>query len=139
MPLVKWKFQYEPHQLQERTLVAEMLREWHRASLLWLSVRSLERDGEQVGRRELDRLNLWIAARGAWRCSALPHFEAADVLSDVLSGSVLRVPVGPHGAGRWATRAEFEKLLRDGREGGESETLFDVSKFGDQQRRKVVW
>lgn len=77
--------------------------DWHRAHLLGLRVESCEFDGRQLDAAELFRLNFWISAAGAWRCSLLPLHEAHAVLGEVLSGRLRRVPVGRSGAGRWAS------------------------------------
>lgn len=76
--------------------------DWHRAHLLGLRVESCEWEGRQLDAAELFRLNFWIKALGAWRCSLLPLHHAHAVLRAVISGSLSHVPVGPSGAGRWA-------------------------------------
>lgn len=77
--------------------------DWHRAHLLGLRVESCEFEGRPLDAAELFRLNFWIQALGAWRCSLLPWYQAHEILRAVISGSLSRVPVGPAGAGRWAT------------------------------------
>jgi hypothetical protein len=68
--------------------------------LLGFELESLCVAGREISERDLERLNLWISAHGAWRCSAMPWHDAADALELVLRAP-LRVPVAPHGAGRW--------------------------------------
>lgn len=53
-----------------------MLREWHRAMLLGMSIESLEIDGRPVDARRLFLLNVWVESWGAWRASRLDFFEA---------------------------------------------------------------
>jgi len=77
--------------------------DWHRAHLLGLRVEACELDGRALDAPELFRLNFWISAQGAWRCSLLSLPEAHEVLRRVISGSLRRVPVGRSGAGRWAS------------------------------------
>lgn len=58
---------------------------------------------------DLRRLNFWIRADGAWRASALPYWDAGDVLCNVLHGHCPVLPVGTAGAGR-AARAPILPL-----------------------------
>lgn len=92
------------------------LRAWHRARLIGLKIDAMQWDGRQLSVRELERLNYWVEARGAWRCSLLPWHEAAFVLAMVISGELRHVHVGPGGAGRWPAGTRAEILLGDGRQ-----------------------
>ena len=76
--------------------------DWHRAHLLGLKVESCELDGRALDASELFRLNFWIGAQGAWRCSLLSLPEAHAILAGVISGRLSKSPVGRAGAGRWA-------------------------------------
>jgi len=73
--------------------------EWHRAHLLDLSIEKCQFDGRVLDAAELFRLNFWIRAQGAWRCSLLPLPKAHEVVSRVVFDG-LRVPVGRARAGR---------------------------------------
>lgn len=97
------------------------LRAWHRARLIGLKIDAMQWDGRRLTDHELERLNLWIEARGAWRCSLLPWHEAAFVLDLVLTGELRHVCVGPGGAGRWPARTRPEILLGDGSQGMQGE------------------
>jgi len=100
------------------------LRAWHRARLIGLKVDSLTWDGRNVIGQELERLNLWIEARGAWRCSCLKWHEAAWVVDQVLAGQLRTVCVGPAGGGRWPAGTGPEIFLGDGSQGVQSELGF---------------
>lgn len=97
------------------------LRAWHRARLIGLKIDSLIWDGRLLRSQELERLNLWIEARGAWRCSCLQWHEAAWVVDRVLTGELRTVCVGPAGAGRWPSGSSAEILLGNGGQGVQSE------------------
>jgi hypothetical protein len=118
--------------------VPYLLRHWHSAARLNLPVAWLERDGVRLSEPEIERLNLWIEALGAWRVSAMPWPEALNCLDDFLSGNLGRIPSGKGGAGRWTTRAKLEVFFRDGGQRGQTETLFDIAPFVDQEPGKVV-
>ncbi len=97
-----------------------LLAEWHRAGLLGCALEHLEIDGKPCTPKQLERLNLWISAGGAWRCSLLPWHVAEKVLAGVLSGRLQNAKIGPNGAGRWASGATFEEIVRNGSEGRQS-------------------
>jgi len=132
-----WKFEYVLHQALETQRVPYMLRHWHTASKLNLPLAWLEVDGKRLDDRELERLNLWIEALGAWRVSAMPWPEALNTLEDFLSGNLGRIPSGKSGAGRWTSRAKLEVFFRDRSQGGQTATLFDVAEFGNQESGKI--
>lgn len=100
------------------------LRAWHRARLIGLTVDSLELEGRHLSARELERLNYWVEARGAWRCSLLPWHEASFVLAAVISGDLRQVCVGPAGGGRWPAGTGAKILLGNGSQGVQSELRF---------------
>lgn len=85
--------------------------DWHRAHLLGLRVESCEFEGRQLTPPELLRLNLWISARGAWRCSLLPLHEAHRVLREVIKGGLSGVGCGFSGAGRWSSRTRAATIF----------------------------
>jgi hypothetical protein len=89
-----------------------VIREWHRAHKLRLEVEWLKLDGTTVSPEALRRLNFWLSADGAWRCSLLPHFEAAAVLSRVLDQGGL-VNCGPTSGGRWPSGSTLAQILDD--------------------------
>lgn len=110
-PHFYWQFTPPP---QFQTIrVTEAFRIWHRAWLLGMEVSDLAFEGYQRGEADLRRLNHWIHANGAWRASVLPYWDARDLLSDVLSGELRRVHVGPAGGGRWTPRAALLPFVRD--------------------------
>lgn len=76
--------------------------EWHRAHLLGLPISECVLDGVSLDEQALFRLNFWIRAWGAWRCSLLPLKDANAVLSRVVECGMARVPVGRSGGGRHA-------------------------------------
>lgn len=100
MPLPSLVYTFSESLPQCRSHVPSILRQWHRGMLLGFELESLCVAGREISERDLERLNLWISAHGAWRCSAMPWHDAADALELVLRAP-LRVPVAPHGAGRW--------------------------------------
>lgn len=104
LPLIRWEFAPLPACSEHRYTV--IFRQWHRAHLLAPFgddvVTSLEIGGRSSSPIELRRLNHWIRAGGAWRCSALPYWDASDVLCNVLLGHCPVLPVGSLGAGRAA-------------------------------------
>ncbi len=87
---------------RKHTPVTRAFIHWHRAYLLGLRIESCAFDGTVLDADELFRLNFWIAAQGAWRCSLLPMHEGHAVVHRVVSGNLSRVPVGKSGAGRQA-------------------------------------
>ena len=101
--------------------------EWHRAHLLGLKVTECEFGGVKLTEDELFRLNLWISAQGAWRCSLLPYPEATKILRSVLLGGLRRVSCGSAGAGRWATWPKSASVFCfDLAEGGEEQLGLDL-------------
>lgn len=119
MPIPAFNYRLTPPTPRRRRFVPAILTEWHRAALLGVAVDHLEIDGTPCTPKELERLNLWIAAGGAWRCSLLQWHVAEAVLRGVLSGRLNNVKVGPNGAGRWSSRATFEEIVRDRGEGSQ--------------------
>ena len=85
---------------RSQTPVPRAFLEWHRAHLLGLSVSACNLDGHTLDSDELFRLNFWIRAQGAWRCSLLPTSDANVIVSRVIEGGVVRIPVGRSGDGR---------------------------------------
>lgn len=110
-----------------------ILRDWHRGYLLGCEVLELELDGQKKTALEVERLNLWIAAHGAWRASALPYWEARKVLDRVLGGQTYRTYVGSAGGGRNAAGTQLVEILGDRCEGGERVALFELAEFRDDQ------
>ena len=99
LPELRWVYSESPEYVQRRLTV--IFRDWHRAKLLGLEVANLEIAGNKMTAEELRRLNFWIQADGAWRSSALGHFECSGLLGDVLSGELgRRISVGRAGGGR---------------------------------------
>lgn len=90
---------------------ASALRQWHRMHLLGANPVSLAVDGRNVTDRALDMLRSWIAAGGAWNCSAMEPGDGAAVIDQVLGGIVPPVGSGSAGAGRWLSRAELNDFL----------------------------
>lgn len=104
--------------------VSRLFRSLHRAKLLGLEFDRVTFNGRLLTEDETERLRLFVQADGAWRCSALPWTDALRVLERVITGGLCRVPVGRMSGGRWASWAALEKLLRDSREGVQSEFGF---------------
>lgn len=96
--------------------LTSIFRDWHRAHLLGCEVLSLRFGGHEKTAPELERLNLWIAAYGAWRASALPYWEAFEVLDRVLSGRPHKPKVGVGGGGRNTTGTQLEIFFWDASE-----------------------
>lgn len=111
LPHFHWEFSAPPK--FSTTRVTEAFRLWHRGWLLGMEVQSLAFEGRERDEADLRRLNHWIHANGAWRASALPYWDARDVLGDVLSGELRRVDVGRAGGGRWTPRAAVLPFVRD--------------------------
>lgn len=107
MPFSSLKYTYTPATQRTRTYVPSVLKEWHQAMRLGFEVEMLSIDGVSVHALALERLNFWIAAQGAWRCSIMPFHDSVDALEDVLRCPVRPVPVGPNGAGRWSSWAAY--------------------------------
>lgn len=107
---LEWSFTLPPAGSSRR--YSAMFRAWHRAGQLGGEVAEFVQDGVAVGDRELRRLNFWIGAGGAWRCSTLPYGDAERALRDVLSGKLTVVPVGPVG-GRWSAYAALLPFQRN--------------------------
>ena len=108
VPLPSLVYTFSDSFPQCRSHVPSILRQWHRGMLLGFDLESLCVGGREIGERDLERLNLWIAAHGAWRCSAMSAIDAAQALEVVLRAP-LRVPVAPHGAGRWQSFALLDR------------------------------
>jgi hypothetical protein len=119
---LEWRFNAAPARTDIRFTCA--LRAWHRAKLLGFVLDSVTIDGRPLDPVELERLNLWVEALGAWRCSLLPPHKAAAVLSKVISGDLLRVGLGAGGGGRWSAGCSSEIFLRDSGEGVQGEFRF---------------
>ena len=109
LQLLEWDFTPPPG-YRGRTVNC-IFREWHRGFLLGLEVNHLKLGGREITGDELQRLNFWIAANGAWRASALPYWDGFNLLVDVLSGNLgVNFLVGNAGAGR-SYRYEAVPLL----------------------------
>lgn len=82
-----------------------------------MEIISLNYEGLERSDDDLRRLNFFVRAAGAWRASALPHWEAHDILCDVLAGEFWRIAgrgsVGGAGGGRWTPRAPLLPFIRD--------------------------
>jgi hypothetical protein len=106
VPELRWKFS---ESLDYRgQLLNPVFRDWHRAKALGMLVDQLEIGGKEKTAEELRRLNFWICADGAWRASALPYWDGAGLLSDVLTGDIgSNFRVGPCGGGRAAGATVF--------------------------------
>jgi hypothetical protein len=98
---VRWKLRQNGRSSALRLAFAFL--QWHKASRLGCSLEALEWDGLELEEVELERLNRWVASGNAWRCSTLDPWSAADVFERVVSGFGPAIPVGPGGAGRWAS------------------------------------
>ena len=86
-----WKWQYSPPLPAKAVSVPAILRQWHSASRLGLSIKSLEIDDTVVDSRTLELLNLWIASGGAFNAARQDYFEAWARLDRVLK-SPYRLP-----------------------------------------------
>ena len=133
MPVSTWEYEFTPSGPRRNQCLWIMLRDWHRARLLWLDLGRAKIDDRDLSELELERLNLWISGRGAWRCSALSHWDQDEILRRVLSGRVDVVPCGPSGAGRWAPGSGFEEVLRDRSQRRNRRPLFQVAKLRDEK------
>src|SRR5688572_10632212 len=94
---------------QRGRFYTDLFRSWHRSMLLGLEVETLTINGREVSELGLRRLNFWIQAYGAWRCSTLPYWEGHDALLKVLDGNMQAPKVGAAGGGRIARLAEAEE------------------------------
>ncbi len=121
LPSFVWQF--SPSTERTGSHLPSVFAHWHRASLLELSLAELSVDGEKIAAPDLERLNLWISASGAWRCSALPYWDCRTILDEVLR-SPYPIPVGKSGAGRWTSRPKLEEVLRDRGKRVQGELLF---------------
>jgi len=66
-----------------------------------MEVEEFDIDGRPLTDLALQRLNFWIQADGAWRCSKLPHLQCIDILQHVLfGGRSSSERVGTAGGGR---------------------------------------
>lgn len=112
--------------------LTSVFRDWHRAFLLGTRVDCCTFGGEILSGDQLARLNFWIEAHGAWRASALPYWEAYELLSRVVSGRTYKSKIGTAGGGRHAAGTQLEMLLWDAREGVESMPLLQIAKLGNE-------
>ncbi len=117
-------YRFTPSIVHRDFRLTSALRAWHRARLLGLSLDLVSIDGRQLNPLEVERLNLWVEALGAWRCSLLPWHKAAAVLDKVISGDLLRVGLGAGGGGRWPAGASSEELFRNACQGVHGEFGF---------------
>lgn len=79
--------------------VPTILREWHRAALVGLSLDRLSIDGKPLKEIQLERLNYFIQGRGAWRCTNLGYWDAMKMLRKAC-GQELDIRYGPTSGGR---------------------------------------
>lgn len=79
LPILEWNFS-EPAGYRGQNFNS-IFRQWHRAHLLGLELSHLAIDGHEKAARDIERLNLWIAGHGAWRCSSLPYWEGFRALN----------------------------------------------------------
>ena len=86
--------------METRIRLNDIFRRWHRAKLLGLVLDKVEIDGVPLTAREVERLNYWIGADGAFRCSRLSYWECWSVL-DKAMGRKLDIACGPSCGGRW--------------------------------------
>jgi hypothetical protein len=105
---VTWNFS-EPPGYGSEHLPGVFLR-WHRGRLLDLAVESLAVGGHEIAAPDLERLNLFIEAGGAWRASSLTYWDAWRVFEDTLRGGRV-LPVGPAGGGRWVSGRRFDEAI----------------------------
>ena len=119
---LEWRFSATSEHTETRLTCA--FRAWHRAKLLGLQLDSVTFDGLPLDSDQLKRLNFFVEALGAWRCSLLPWHKASAVLAKVISGDLLRVGLGSGGGGRWPACASSEIFLRDRCQGVQSEFRF---------------
>src|SRR5581483_9932334 len=84
MSLVKYTWTYSAPQILAGTSMQLILKNWHRASLLWMELSSLSIGGKPCSEDGVERLNLWLRAGGAWKCTLLPHFESERVIREIL-------------------------------------------------------
>jgi len=101
-PSLVWEF--GPAPVADSVRYNRAFRDWHKAQSLGMSVERLAIGSRITSPEELKMLNLWIQAGGAWRASALPHWDGSTVLCNVLHGYCPVLPIGRAGGGR-ATRA----------------------------------
>lgn len=90
MAVPKWSYVFTRAPRREKIDVHGILREWHRAMLLGMSVERLEIDGRAVDEQRLMLLNLWIEGHGAWNATKQNYFAAWERLERVLSGPLTR-------------------------------------------------
>ena len=116
---LQWRYSVSTGHHDVRLTTA--LRAWHRARLIGLRIDAMEWDGRKLRLQELERLNYWVEARGAWRCSLLPWDEAAAVLDLVISGRLPHAGIGSGGGGRWTPGSSAEILFGNRGKGVQSE------------------
>ncbi len=79
-----WLYDLTIPQKRSHRSVPAMLREFHRASLLGISVESLSRNGKSIDAVTLILLNEWIRANGAWNASKQDYFESWRRLETII-------------------------------------------------------
>ena len=107
LPLLQWNLSVPPG--YSGRSIGSVLRQWHRAEMLGLEVSRLKIGGHEKAAHEMERLNMWISAGGAWRCSLLPHWDAFNALEIQVGSSIAQ---GQRLA-RNASGAPLEMVLRD--------------------------
>lgn len=108
---ISW--QYSHPEITTCTQYSTAFRAWHRAHLIGLSLVSCKIGHIPFSADQLDRLNLFVEGRGAWRCSNLDYYEARRALNVVLADQCEIVArVGPIG-GRWPTASTAKQILWD--------------------------
>lgn len=95
--LIEWT--YGPPDPRQARYVPTILREWHRACLVGLSLDTLSIDGKPLTETQLERVNYFIQGRGAWRCSNLSYWDAMKMLNKAC-GRELDIRCGPTSGGR---------------------------------------
>jgi len=130
-PLAKFVWRYSVPPPAAGHYLTSIFRDWHRGYLLGSEILDLEINGHKKTALDLERLNLWIAAHGAWRASALPYWEAAQILDGVLAGRPYKAKIGRAGGGRSAPRAKLEEVFFDGGECIEGVPLLQRAKLGN--------
>ncbi len=110
---------------------------WHSANRLGLELARVELRGETLEELELTRLNYFVAAGGAWRCSLLSHFECERVLAHALQRRFCPI-LGVAGGGRWSASSRAEEVLGNGRKGVRDAAGLQIGELRDDERGKFV-
>ena len=114
MPIAQIRWRWSNPRDGYALLLPGAFEKWHRGKNLGLDLVEVSWDGRPLTSREMEKLNLFIQADGAWRASLLDHFEAHRLIADVLGR---RMPViarlGQAGGGRWASGTLAEVVLGD--------------------------